>query len=83
MHSDEYIFDELVDDVAFAERPVVTDVPEVDSFVCPGQPAKKTPPPRKKLQDWIQIDTAPLAAARMLQVRYSPAFYPFKQRHGD
>ena len=69
MHSDEFLFlDELEPVSPPPAEPGVTEVPEEDSFVCPGQPAKKTPPPKKRLQDWLQIDTAPLAAARMLQV---------------
>ena len=39
--------------------PDITDVPEEDKFVCPGKPAKKTPPPRKRLEDWLQIDAPP------------------------
>jgi hypothetical protein len=68
MHSDELIFDDLEDPPLPAIDPGITEVPEEDSFVCPGQLAKKTPPPRKKLQDWLQNDAAATAAARVLQV---------------
>jgi hypothetical protein len=73
MHSDELIFDELEELPLPVIDPGITEVPEEDSFVCPGQPAKKTPPPRKKLQDWLHNDAAAIAAARVLQVL--PSWY--------
>eukprot|EP00291_Cryptomonas_curvata_P020424 CAMPEP_0172155572 /NCGR_PEP_ID=MMETSP1050-20130122/2708_1 /TAXON_ID=233186 /ORGANISM="Cryptomonas curvata, Strain CCAP979/52" /LENGTH=70 /DNA_ID=CAMNT_0012824501 /DNA_START=325 /DNA_END=533 /DNA_ORIENTATION=+ len=70
MLSDKIDFDEVyeVEDLLPAADPGITEVPEEDSFVCPGQPANKAPPPKKKLQDWLQSDSAAIAAARMIQV---------------
>ncbi len=48
---------------------VIVDIPNEDSFVCPGKSKAKNPPPRKQLKDWLERDAKPPPVPEILKVK--------------